>query len=70
MQYNYKVPLRILHFYFCITLTPSNDPVTYICTRIFVRRPVFKQEIQGLQVFAFSVVTVNDEYPKPNLKKA
>ena len=25
----------------------------------------YKQEVQGLQAFAFSVVTVNDEHRKP-----
>ena len=27
-----------------------------------------KQEVQGLQAFAFSVVTVNDEHKKPGFK--
>ena len=28
-----------------------------------------KQEVQGLQAFAFSVVTVNDKHTKPRLKR-
>ena len=27
-----------------------------------------QQEVQGIQVFAFSVVTVNDEHTKPGFK--
>ena len=28
-----------------------------------------KQEVQGLQAFTFSVVTVNDEHTKPRFKR-
>ena len=28
-----------------------------------------QQEVQGLQTFAFSVVTVNDEHAKPRFKR-
>ena len=28
-----------------------------------------RQEVQGLQAFAFSILTVNDEYTKPRFKR-
>ena len=30
---------------------------------------IYKQEVQGLQAFAFSVVTVNDEHTNPSFKR-
>ena len=30
---------------------------------------MFKREVQGLQAFAFSVVTVNDEHKKHRFKR-
>ena len=35
---------------------------------IFNRQVFHKQEVQGLQAFAFSVITVNDEHRKPEFK--
>ena len=39
------------------------------CNLIRFDISLIKQEVQGLQAFAFSVVTVNDEHTKPRLKK-
>ena len=39
------------------------------CNLITFDISLIKQKVQGLQAFAFSVVTVNDEHTKPRLKK-
>ena len=34
-----------------------------------IPRAQIKQEVQGLQTFAFCIVTVNDEQTKPSFKR-
>ena len=57
--------MYIFNFFLDIVNTKMSDKISegnkfHICK--------YKQEVQGLQAFAFSVVTVNDEYRKPGFK--
>ena len=38
--------------------------------RFFFDKSICKQEVQGLQAFAFPVVTVNDKHSKSRFKKS
>ena len=50
---------------------PENAKVSLECeTETFqTRQNELKQEVQGLQALAFSVVAVNDEHTKPRFKR-
>ena len=37
--------------------------------RFFIFTFMMKQEVQGLQVLSFSLVTVNDEHTKPRFQR-
>ena len=43
--------------------------ILFLSTRKIYNALQKKQEVQGLQAFAFSVVTVNDEHAKSRLKR-
>ena len=45
-------------FFFCVDHLENNNLISF----------KVQQEVQGLQAFAFSVVTVNDEHRKPGFK--
>ena len=46
----------------------SNKSYLEIHLNLNLRKGI-KQEVQGLQTFTFSVVTVNDEHKKPRFRR-